>query len=104
MERGSPHAAHDPVERTGSGWLARKRSTRSARVAAGTWLTRVILPPAPGPVSVPAPVPGSVPGSVVGGSVPVLGGGTMPGSVVVGRAGGRGGLPAGVPGAVVPGV
>ena len=40
--------AHDAVEGTGSGWLARKRSTRRVRVAAGTWLMGRILPPAGG--------------------------------------------------------
>ena len=38
MERGRSHARMMRSSGTGSGWLARNRSTRSARVAAGTWL------------------------------------------------------------------
>ena len=38
MLRGSSQARTIRSRGTGSGWLARKRSTRSVRVAAGTWL------------------------------------------------------------------
>src|SRR5688572_29680708 len=38
VERGRPTARAIRSSGTGSVWLARKRSTRSARAAAGTWL------------------------------------------------------------------
>ena len=38
MLRGSPHARMIRSIDVGSGWLARKRSTRRVFVAAGTWL------------------------------------------------------------------
>ena len=42
MLRGRSHARMIRSSGTGSGWLARKRSTRSVRVAAGTWLMAVL--------------------------------------------------------------
>ena len=45
MLRGRSHARMIRSSGTGSGWLARKRSTRSVRVAAGTWLMPPIVHP-----------------------------------------------------------
>ena len=48
VERGRPTARAIRSSGTGSVWLARKRRTRSARAAAGTWLIAtlpVVLPP-----------------------------------------------------------